>query len=166
MSRRFSLITMDPGFGACGGDVEVEAVAVPAGAFAGSAVSLPISAPSHIFSHTVCGTCWHFTMPNGKVQGANISEANTTLGKMRLYWTVWEVKAAERAGFEPARNLRPYAISSRARSSTPAPLRAGTIPSIIGSGLDSRKFGRRWPGHSGQREDLSPALANPAGCVL
>ena len=31
---------------------------------------------------------------------------------------------AERAGFEPARSLRPYAISSRARSSTPAPLRA------------------------------------------
>ena len=32
---------------------------------------------------------------------------------------------AERAGFEPARNLRPYAISSRARSSTPAPLQLG-----------------------------------------
>ena len=31
-------------------------------------------------------------------------------------------KMAERAGFEPARNLRLYAISSRARSSTPAPL--------------------------------------------
>ena len=32
---------------------------------------------------------------------------------------------AERAGFEPARNLRLYAISSRARSSTPAPLQHG-----------------------------------------
>ena len=30
---------------------------------------------------------------------------------------------AERAGFEPARGLRPYTISSRARSATPAPLR-------------------------------------------
>ena len=38
------------------------------------------------------------------------------------------IAVAERAGFEPARSLRPYAISSRARSSTPAPLRAGTIP--------------------------------------
>ena len=46
---------------------------------------------------------------------------------MRHYGTMWEAKVAERAGFEPARGLRPYAISSRARSSTPAPLRAGTI---------------------------------------
>ena len=30
---------------------------------------------------------------------------------------------AERAGFEPARDLRPYTISSRARSAAPAPLR-------------------------------------------
>ena len=32
-------------------------------------------------------------------------------------------KMAERAGFEPARDLRPYTISSRARSATPSPLR-------------------------------------------
>ncbi len=43
------------------------------------------------------------------------------------------VAVAERAGFEPARSLRPYAISSRARSSTPAPLRASGASIIIGS---------------------------------
>ena len=31
-------------------------------------------------------------------------------------------ETAERAGFEPARSVSPYAISSRARSTTPAPL--------------------------------------------
>ena len=43
---------------------------------------------------------------------------------------------AERAGFEPARGVNPYAISSRAHSSTLAPLRA--TPAIItrvGDGL-------------------------------
>ena len=34
-------------------------------------------------------------------------------------------KMAERAGFEPARDLRPYTISSRARSAAPAPLQHG-----------------------------------------
>ncbi len=69
---------------------------------------------------------------------------------MILSEALWESKMAERAGFEPARSLRPYAISSRARSSTPAPLRAGTIQSIIGSAQICRKFrggepGKRWP---------------------
>ncbi len=59
---------------------------------------------------------------------------------MRHVGALWGNEMAERAGFEPARSLRPYAISSRARSSTPAPLRARTIPSIIGLALLYRKF--------------------------
>ena len=40
-------------------------------------------------------------------------------------------KMAERAGFEPARGVNPYAISSRAHSSTLAPLRGGLdVPNV------------------------------------
>ena len=76
----------------------------------------------------------------GKVQCLCISQIDTHSIQMRLIGTMWEAKVAERAGFEPARSLRPYAISSRARSSTPAPLRAGTIQSIIGLPRVCRKL--------------------------
>ena len=41
----------------------------------------------------------------------------------------YDMNMAERAGFEPARGVNPYAISSRAHSSTLAPLRScsGTV---------------------------------------
>ena len=84
-------------------------------------------------------------MPNGKVQGANATGSDTVIEQPRLYETMWEDKVAERAGFEPARNLRPYAISSRAHSSTLAPLRARTMHFIIGSLQNGRKL--RGNGH-------------------
>ena len=45
---------------------------------------------------------------------------------------------AERAGFEPARSLRPYTISSRARSAAPAPLQHGRKIPPTGPGYDAR----------------------------
>ena len=45
---------------------------------------------------------------------------------------------AERAGFEPARSLRPYTISSRARSAAPAPLQHGGKIPPTGPGYDAR----------------------------
>ena len=41
---------------------------------------------------------------------------------------------AERAGFEPARRLLPYTISSRARSAAPAPLQLGGVTPPTGPG--------------------------------
>ena len=41
---------------------------------------------------------------------------------------------AERAGFEPARRLLPYTISSRARSAAPAPLQLDGIVPPTGPG--------------------------------
>ena len=52
---------------------------------------------------------------------------------------------AERAGFEPARNLRLYAISSRARSSTPAPLQQGAEIPPEGWAFTGQPPGRRRP---------------------
>ena len=45
----------------------------------------------------------------------------------------YDMNMAERAGFEPARGVNPYAISSRAHSSTLAPLRScsGTVATRI-----------------------------------
>ena len=80
-----------------------------------------------------------------------------------------ELNVAERAGFEPARSLRPYAISSRARSSTPAPLRARTIPTIIGSAMSSRKFRlsrRRLPIARHSVESQNPESFQSALCRL
>ena len=44
---------------------------------------------------------------------------------------------AERAGFEPARSLRPYTLSRRARSAAPAPLQHGGETPPTGPGYDA-----------------------------
>ncbi len=100
-------------------------------------------AHSHTFAHISPHNMWDmmaFYGRRGTIQGMSIAELDTKLIKLRPLGRLWNSKVAERAGFEPARSLRPYAISSRARSSTPAPLRARTIEFIIGSALLHRKF--------------------------
>ena len=66
-------------------------------------------------------------------------------------------KLAERAGFEPARGLHPYTISSRARSATPAPLRGGR-PARRAQPMD-----RRWAAWSGGMDPETGGVAERVG---
>ena len=82
-------------------NVQVEAVAVPAGLAEcpcrENGELAHVHAFPQVFSHTMCGTCWHSSTPWGKGSMTNITESGTALGKLRLGGTRWEDKVAERA---------------------------------------------------------------------